>query len=71
MQSADCLTSADRFESFGYTSEELQFDWVPNGSQVLYCTLNRKVLYCLQINPNISLAQFDVDPELVAGPLTA
>ena len=40
-----------RFESFGYTTQELLFDWLRDGSQV---------------NKNISLAQFDVETSLVA-----
>jgi len=39
-----------RFESFGYTTQELLFDWLRDGSQV---------------NKNISLAQFDVETSLV------
>ena len=40
-----------RFESYGYSKQELLFDWVATGNQV---------------NVNISLAQFDVSTSLVA-----
>ena len=40
-----------RFESYGYTNEELNFQWNESGNNV---------------NDNISLAQFDVKTSLVA-----
>lgn len=45
----DVQTCLVKFESFGYTSDELQFEWVEGGSQT---------------NKNISLAQFDVTTSL-------
>ena len=41
----------NRFESYGYTNEELNFQWNESGNNV---------------NDNISLAQFDVKTSLVA-----